>query len=262
MTTDKIIGRIDGSVAQIIFNNPERRNAVSLDMWQAVEALLDQYAADTSLRVLIISGAGGKAFVSGADISKFEKERSSGNDANLYNDTTAKVYTKLDSMPIPTIAKIDGYCVGGGVGLAICCDIRICGETSKFGVPAAKLGVGYSAKGVRRLVNLVGPSFTKEIFYTGRLFTAEEAITMGLVNRMVPNEELDSYVEDYSGKIKENAPLSLSSINTVVGEILKDPADRDMDLCEASVKKCFDSQDYIEGRQAFMEKRKPNFTGI
>jgi enoyl-CoA hydratase/carnithine racemase len=261
MNTDKIIGRLEGGVAQIIFNNPERRNAMSLEMWETVETLLDQYAADASLRVLIVSGAGGKAFVSGADISKFEKERASKESITLYDETTARVYAKMSAMPFPTIARIDGYCVGGGVGLATSCDIRICGESSKFAVPAAKLGLGYAANGIRRLIDLVGPSHAQEIFFTARFFSATEALAMGLVNRMVPDDELESYVVDYADQITANAPLTVSSVKTIVSELLKDPAERDMARCEASVKACFDSQDYIEGRRAFMEKRTPKFTG-
>lgn len=156
---------------------------------------------------------------------------------------------------------IEGYCVGGGVALAISCDIRICGDTSKFAVPAAKLGLGYGASGVRRLVDLIGPSFTKEIFYTARMFDAGEALTMGLVNRVVPVAELAEYVRDYAAMISANAPMTIAALKATVEEIVKDPADRDMTRSEDMVKACFDSQDYIEGRSAFMEKRKPVFTG-
>ena len=261
MSTDKILSRIDGATGHLIFNNPKRRNAVSLEMWQAVERVIDAYAADPAVRVVVMSGAGGKAFVSGADISKFESERASQEAVKHYGATTARVFQKIQDLPKPVIAKIDGYCVGGGVALAVCCDLRICGESSKFSIPAAKLGLGYGFGGVRRLVHLVGPSFAKEIFFTARLFSADEAKTMGLVNRVVPDDDVAAAAEDIAAAIAANAPLTVDSIKFIVGETLKDPADRDLERCAALVEACFESQDYTEGRRAFMEKRKPVFTG-
>ncbi len=261
MATDKILSRVDGAVGRVIFNNPERRNAVSLDMWEAVEQAVDSFAVDPAVRVVVFSGAGGKAFVSGADISKFEDERASKEAVKHYNDTTARAYHKIEGLPKPTIAQIDGYCVGGGVALAVCCDLRICGEGSRFSVPAAKLGLGYGFAGVNRLVNLVGPSFAKEIFFTARLFSAGEAMAMGLVNRVVPDDQVAAAVEDTAATITANAPLTVNAIKFVVGETLKDPGDRDLDRCTGVVEACFNSKDYIEGRRAFMEKRKPEFTG-
>jgi enoyl-CoA hydratase/carnithine racemase len=248
-------------VAHIQFNNPERRNAVSLEMWQAVGRALDGFAADQRVRALVLSGAGGKAFVSGADISKFEQERASAEAIAHYNATTAEVSSKLVAFPKPTIAQITGSCVGGGVALAVCCDLRICGEGSRFGIPAARLGLGYGFAGVNRLVQLVGPAFAKEIFFTARLFSAAEAQAMGLVNRVVPDGEVAAYVADYAQKISDNAPLTIASIKAIVGEALKDPAERDLARCKALVDECYASQDYVEGRRAFMEKRKPQFVG-
>ena len=261
MGTDRIISRTDGGTGHLIFNNPEKRNAVSLEMWQAVADALDGFAGDPAIRVVVVSGAGGKAFVSGADISKFESERSSQEGFDRYNAAVAAAQNKMQEFPKPVIAMIEGYCVGGGVGLAISCDIRICGDTSKFAVPAAKLGVGYGAAGVRRLVELVGPSFTKEIFYTARMFDAGEALAMGLVNRVVPASQLQDYVAGYTEAITANAPLSIAALKATVDELAKDPADRDLARSDAMVKACFASKDYIEGRRAFMEKRKPEFTG-
>lgn len=261
MSTDKILSHIEGAIGHLIFNNPERRNAVSLEMWQATEGVIDAYAADPAVRVVVLSGAGGKAFVSGADISKFESERSTREAVALYGATTARVSQKIQDLPKPVIAQIDGYCVGGGVSLAISCDLRICGESSKFSIPAAKLGVGYGFGGVQRLVQLVGPSFAKEIFFTARLFSADEARVMGLVNRVVPDAEVAGAVEKTAAAIAANAPLTVDSIKVIVGEALKGPAERDLERCTAMVEACFDSQDYVEGRRAFMEKRKPAFTG-
>jgi enoyl-CoA hydratase/carnithine racemase len=156
---------------------------------------------------------------------------------------------------------IRGYCIGGGVAVAICCDLRICTKESSFGIPAAKLGLGYAFDKVRQLSDVVGPAFTKEIFFSGKRFTAEEAADMGLVNRVVSDNELEGFVREYAETIAGNAPLTVASIKKIVNEIVKDPDDRDIATCDAMVKACFDSQDYIEGRRAFMEKRKPSFTG-
>jgi len=156
---------------------------------------------------------------------------------------------------------IRGYCIGGGVGLALCCDLRICSDNSKFGVPAAKLGLGYGFKGIKKLVDVVGPSFAKEIFFTARQFTAAEALTMGLVNRVLPEGELEKYVKDYAETISGNAPMTVNSVKYIVGETVKPEGERNLQKCADLVAQCFASNDYKEGRTAFMEKRKPAFTG-
>ena len=259
--TDKILTEQSGDIARIIFNQPEKRNAVSLEMWEAVEAAVTRFQADDSVRILILSGAGGKAFVSGADISKFESERASEEAVAHYNATTKRVYDMIEAFPKPTIAQIDGFCVGGGVALALCCDIRICGEGSNFAVPAAKLGLGYAYPGLKRLVDVVGPAFAKEIFFTARRFTAEESRTMGLVNRVVPDAEVAQAAEDMARMIAANAPMTVASTKFIIGQVLAPESETDLDECAARVKACFDSADYVEGRRAFLEKRKPNFVG-
>jgi len=259
--TDKMLSRKEGGVGYLIFNNPERHNAVSLEMWQAATNILADFAADPQVRVVVLTGAGGKAFVSGADISKFESERSSKEAIDRYNVAVDKANTAVYEFPKPTIAMIRGYCIGGGVGLALACDLRICSDNSKFGVPAAKLGLGYGYKGIKRLVDVVGPSFAKEIFFTARQFTAAEALAMGLVNRAVPVDELEKYVKDYAERIGANAPLTVNSVKYIVGETVKEESKRDLQKCADLVAQCFASSDYIEGRKAFMEKRKPAFTG-
>jgi enoyl-CoA hydratase len=259
--SDKILSRAEGGIGGIVFNNPEKRNAVSLEMWQAVEQALDRFAADDGVRVVVLSGAGGKAFVSGDDIPKFENERSTAAEVKHYNTTTGRLYEKVAAFAKPTIAQITGSCVGGGVALAVCCDLRICGEGSRFAIPAAKLGLGYGFSGLNRLVQVVGPSFAKELFFTARLFSAAEAHQMGLVNRVVPDDQVEAYVADYARMITENAPLTIGSVKAIVGEVLKDPAQRDLGRCAALVDACYASQDYVEGRRAFMEKRRPAFRG-
>jgi len=256
-----MLSRKEGKVGYLTFNNPERHNAVSLDMWEAAEGFLEDFKTDNNIRVVVVTGAGGKAFISGADISKFEKERSTQDAIEHYNAVVERANNAFYTFPKPTIAMIRGYCIGGGVGLALCCDLRICSEGSKFGVPAAKLGLGYRFDGLKKLVDLVGPSFAKEIFYTARQFTAAEAHQMGLVNRVLPDAELESYVKDYADTIAGNAPLTVDAVKFIVKQVATDESQRDLKKADAMVKACFDSNDYKEGRKAFMEKRKPVFTG-
>ncbi len=259
--TDKILTEQNGEIARIIFNQPEKRNAVSLEMWEAVEAAATRFAADPTVRILILSGAGGKAFVSGADISKFETERASAEAVAHYNATTKRVYDMIEAFPKPTIAQIDGFCIGGGVALSLCCDLRICGESSNFAVPAAKLGLGYGFPGIKRLVDVVGPSFAKEIFFTARRFNAEEARVMGLVNRVVPDDQVGKIAEETAQMIAANAPMTVESVKYIVSQTVAPESARDLAECDARVLACFESADYIEGRRAFLEKRKPNFVG-
>ncbi len=261
MASDNILCEKDGAVGRLIFNNPARHNAVSLEMWEAAEQVLHDLSGDDEIRVIVVTGAGGKAFVSGADISKFGDERATADAVARYNVIVSRALKALSQAAKPTIAMIRGYCIGGGVGLAICCDLRFCTEGSRFGIPAARLGLGYGIDGVRRLVDLVGPAFTKEIFFTARQFSAQEAVAMGLVNRVVPEAELERLVQDTADMIAGNAPLTVRSIKRIVGEVLADESARDIEACDRLVRACFDSQDYIEGRRAFVEKRKPVFVG-
>src|SRR6516164_5983263 len=259
--TDKMLARKEGGVGILTFNNPERHNAVSLEMWAATKRILDGFAADDDIRVVVLTGAGGQAFVSGADISKFATERATLEASRAYNVKSAAAYISVADFPKPTIAMIKGYCIGGGVGLAVCCDLRICSDNSRFAVPAAKLGLGYSYAGLRRLIDLGGPAFAREIFFTARQFGTEEARVMGLVNRVVPEAELEAYVKDYAETIAANAPLTVKAVKYIVGEVMKDESRRDLARCAEMVEQCFASRDFIEGRRAFMEKRKPAFTG-
>ena len=259
--TEKMLSRKDGHVGYVIFNNPERRNAVSLEMWEATARILDDFGKDSDIRVVVLTGAGDKAFVSGADISRFENERANEEAIARYNQTVERANAAIYDYPKPTIAMIRGFCIGGGVGLALCCDLRICSDDARFAVPAAKLGLGYAYQGLKKLVDVVGPSFAKEIFYTARQFDAEEARAMGLVNRVVRSAELEPYVKKYADTIGENAPMTIATTKFIIGEVVKDESKRDLAKCTAMVKQCFDSDDYTEGRRAFMEKRTPVFTG-
>ena len=259
--TEKLIARKENGIGWIIFNNPAKRNAMSPDMYEGLRIAMEAYSTDDDVRVVILRGAGDKAFISGADISGFEKNRSTPEGVRESEARSEAANRALRECPKPTIAMIQGYCMGGGLGVAIACDMRIATDDSRFGVPAAKLSVGYRYDGLKRLADIVGPAFTAEIFYLGRQFSAEEARVMGLVNRVVTAGELEPYVLDYAKTIAVNAPLTLAAVKRCLIEMRKDPAERDLELCQSMVEACFASADFIEGRRAFMEKRKPAFQG-
>jgi enoyl-CoA hydratase len=258
---EKMLSRTEGKVGIMTFNNPEKHNAVSFEMWSAAERILEGFMADPDVRVIVLTGAGGKAFVSGADISKFESERQSEEAVQRYNALVERLYTRIYEMPKPTIAMIRGHCIGGGLNLAICCDIRICTEGSRFALPAAKLGLGYGYNGLRRYMQTIGAPATKEIFFTARPFTAAEALARGMVHQVVGDGELETVVMDMAATIAGNAPLTVATIKQALTEAQKDPAVRDLEKVAAMVRACFASKDYVEGRKAFLEKRKPVFTG-
>jgi enoyl-CoA hydratase len=259
---DKILSNIDGAIATLTFNNPERHNAVSLDMWRRAKEVLEEFAADHRVRVIVVTGAGGKAFVSGADISKFESERASSGAVAIYNAAVEAFSQTLLNLDKPAISMIRGYCIGGGVGIAVCCDLRIANESARFGVPAAKLGLGYGFANLRRLMDLVGPQFVSEMLFTARQFSAAEALTMGLVNRVYPDSEIEGALQELAETIAGNAPLTLRAVKATVRELLRDESQRDAARCDALARACFESQDYQEGRRAFVEKRKPQFRGV
>ena len=260
LATENMMAEIDGAIGWMTFNKPVRRNAVSLDMWEAIPVILDRFEQDSSVRVIVLKGAGDQAFVSGADISEFETARASPESNAHYEEVSGAASRRLSACPKPTVAMINGFCIGGGVAIAIGCDIRIAGQGARFGIPAARLGLGYSASGVKQLMDLVGPSFTKEIFFTARHFSAAEAREMGLINRVVPDGSLEEYTRGYCATIGENAPMTMRALKHTVDELLR-AEKADLAGCAALVKGCFDSQDYIEGRRAFMEKRRPVFLG-
>jgi enoyl-CoA hydratase/carnithine racemase len=245
----------------MIFNNPERHNAVSLQMWEAATRILEDFAKDGDVRVVVVTGAGGKAFVSGADISKFESERATEEAVQRYNAISGAFYAALYDCPKPTLAQIHGFCIGGGLNLAIACDLRFCTEGSRFALPAAKLGLGYGYAGLKRFFDTIGPSHTKDIFFSARQFGAAEALAMGIVNKVLPEAELPAFVAGYANAIAENAPLTIAAIKQAAVEALKPHAERNLKRVDEMVARCFASQDYVEGRTAFMEKRPPAFKG-
>ncbi|MSO77524.1 MAG: enoyl-CoA hydratase [Alphaproteobacteria bacterium] len=261
LETDKMIAEKEGGIGWITFNNPARRNATTFDMWQAIPKILDDYGRDRNVRVVVLRGAGDKAFVSGADISEFAERRNTPEQVETYNANTERAHKAFHDFEKPILGMIQGFCIGGGLAVALDTDIRIASDDSKFGVPAAKLGLGYAFEGIRHLMQLVGPAYAQEIFFTARQFTAAEALRMGLVNKVVPAAELEATVRDYAATIAGNAPLTVKAAKAAVREGMATEGKRDLDRVARMVKECFESGDYIEGRTAFMEKRPPNFKG-
>jgi enoyl-CoA hydratase/carnithine racemase len=257
----KILKGVADGVGIVTFNNPDKRNAMSLDMWEGLGQALTELRDDEAVRVVILVGAGDKAFVSGADISQFEKTRHNAAASEEYSRKSAAQRALLADYPKPTISCIRGFCLGGGMQVAMLTDIRIAAEDSQFGIPAAKLGIAYGYEGLRHLVSLVGPSWARLIMYTGMKIGSAEALRIGLVDRVVPNEELWSATMEIAGTISGNAPLAVQAAKITIAQVLKDPDKRDMEAIKAIGSACMDSEDFREGRRAFMEKRKPQFKG-
>ena len=257
----KILASVKDGVGRIVFNQPEKRNAMSVNMWEGMGQALDMYAEDPAVRCVVLQGAGDKAFVSGADISQFEKNRANADAQREYDRLTSAGRAKLSAFGKPVIAQIRGFCMGGGLGIAMSTDIRIAADDGQFGIPAAKLGIAYGFDMVKALVSLVGPAHAHMILMTGERFDAKEAERVGLVNKVVPVADLDATVDKLTATLAVNAPLSLRTNKMTVKAVLQDAGDRDMAAIRAAMAGCFDSNDYREGRRAFMEKRKPAFTG-
>jgi enoyl-CoA hydratase len=259
--TDKLLVEVSGHVAIVTFNNPAKRNALSVEMRTALPDLLAALNADPDVRVVVVTGAGDKAFVSGADISEFGAQRTSPDARASYDRAQAAVAAAWAGVDKPIIAMIRGFCIGGGLLTAMQADIRIASDDSQFGIPAARLGLGYGFSGVTALMNLIGPSWTAEMLFSARRFSAAEALQMGLVNRVVPAGSLRETVLDLAGGIASNAPLTVAAAKAAIREAARPVERRDLTRVEAMVETCFRSADYLEGQRAFAEKRPPTFTG-
>ena len=257
----KMLAEVADGVGLITFNQPEKRNAMSVEMWDGLTRILDLWLDDPEVRVVVLTGAGDKAFVSGADISQFAQSRSNAEAQKDYDRLTSAGRARLAAFPKPVIARIQGFCLGGGLGIAMTADLRIASDDSAFGIPAAKLGIAYGFDMVRRLMSLVGQANARMMLFSGERIDAAEAQRIGLVNRVVPVSELTEAVNKLARTIAGNAPLSVTGMKLIANNALRDPSDRDMAAVTQAVLTCFDSADYTEGRTAFMEKRKPQFQG-
>jgi enoyl-CoA hydratase len=257
----KILQSAADGVGVITFNNPEKRNAMSLDMWEGLGHALIELRDNPDIRVVILTGAGDKAFVSGADISQFEKTRHNAEASEEYSKRSAAQRALLADYPKPIIASIRGFCLGGGMQVAMAADIRIASDNSQFGIPAAKLGIAYGYDGLKNLVSLVGPSWARLLMYTGMRIDAAEAVRIGLVDRVVADAELWNATSEIARTISGNAPLAIKAAKITIAQVLKDTEERDMAAIKQIGTDCMDSEDFREGRRAFMEKRKPQFRG-
>ncbi len=252
---------IDGAVATVLFSNLPKLNAMSFDMWQAVPKVLAELDANPAVRVIVCAGDGEKSFISGADISQFEKLRGTGEAQAEYNKAVEQAYVAPLNCSKPVVARIRGICIGGGLGFAAACDLRICSDDSVFRMPAARLGLGYTPTGVRRFMNVLGAANTIDIFMSARKFDAKEGLRMGFVSKSVPAAELEKTVADYCTMVAENAPMTVAAAKFAVQQWQKNEQDRDIAKAVKMVEACFASEDHKEGRKAFMEKRTPEFKG-
>lgn len=259
LDTDKILAESHDGVGTLIFNAPEKRNALSIEMWKGIGDALSTFDADPDIRFVVMRGAGGRAFISGADISQFEERRSSESTAAEYNVITDRAWSALSNIGKPLIAAIEGYCLGGGLAVAMKADIRIATRSSTFGIPAARLGIAYPTESVRDLVNLVGPSEAKRILFLGTQFDTATAFRLGLINDIVDDGALDVAIAALAAVLTDNAPLSMRASKETVDQFARDRYDEKRLHALATI--CITSTDFAEGRRAFMEKRKPRFSG-
>jgi enoyl-CoA hydratase/carnithine racemase len=250
-----------GAVGWLVFDQPAKKNAINNAMWQAIPPAMEQFDADPEVRCVAFRGEGTEAFAAGADISQFEKVRSDAAAVKDYDGLLDRVLHSIQDSRKPSLAMIYGYCLGGGLEIALACDLRYCAASAKFGIPAARLGLAYNIEGHKRLLETVGHSRAREIMFLARRYGAEEALAMGLVHRVLPDAELERYVGEVIQALCENAPLAIANSKTILEEYAKATGGPDAERMRSAIERCIKSQDYIEGRRAFMEKRKPRFQG-
>jgi len=249
------------NIGWIVFDNPQRRNAINGVMWRGIPEAMARFDADREVRCVAFRGAGAEAFSAGADISEFDKARAERGSVAEYDDLLDRVLHSIQGSLKPSVAMIHGFCMGGGLEVALACDLRYCGESAQFGIPAAKLGLAYNVEGHKRLLETVGHARTREIMFLGRRYPAAESLAMGLVHQVFPDAELESSVGKILQTLCENAPLSIANTKTILEEYVKSSGAPDAGRMRAAIERCAKSEDYKEGRRAFMEKRKPRFEG-
>lgn len=259
--TERLLVAVEDGVATVTFNNPAKHNPLSADVRQALPPLLRDLQASQEVRVVVLTGAGGKAFVSGADISEFAEQRTSPEARARFDRLMADTGRAWASLQKPVIAMIRGFCLGGGLLTAMQADIRVASDGSRFGIPAARLGLGYEFAGVEALLQLVGPAWTAEMLYTARQLDATEALRIGLVNHVVSGDALEDEVYGMAHAIAANAPLTVAACKVSIQQARRAAGQRDLDQAARMVEACFASDDYREGQRAFIEKRPPRFSG-
>jgi len=259
MSEGKVRVERDGPIGRLVLDNPARRNAIGGEMWRAIPKAMAELDADPAIRCIVLRGEGTAAFAAGADISEFEERRSSEADVKAYEALVDAAHHAIENSPKPVIALIHGFCVGGGLAVALSCDLRYADASSRFAVPAARLGLGYGVSGTNRLIATVGHAAAREIMFSARRFSADEARAMGLVNRVLPDAELDDFVRKVALELAANAPLTIAASKSVINALIA--AKGDYPEAKKMVARCMTSEDYVEGRRAFMEKRSPEFKG-
>jgi enoyl-CoA hydratase len=261
MSDGRLIAEKRGAVGWLVFDQPAKRNAINGAMWRAIPEAMARFDADPEVRCIAFRGSGTEAFAAGADISEFEKNRAERTSVGAYDDLLDRVLHSIQGSLKPSVAMIYGYCMGGGLEIALACDLRYCGRAAQFGIPAARLGLAYNVEGHKRLLETVGHARAREIMFLGRRHAAEEAAAMGLVHRVVDDAELERYVGEVIAALCDNAPLAIANSKTILEEYVKASGSPDALRMRAAIERCATSADYVEGRRAFMEKRKPRFTG-
>ncbi len=261
LDTQRMQARIEDGIGWMIFNNPARHNALSLEMWQGMGDILERFAADDAVRVVVMRGAGGKAFVSGADISEFDEKRANASQQADYGEVAGRASRRLNQLEKPLIALIEGYCIGGGLATALAADVRMATPDSRFGIPAAKLGLGYEYGGLAKLARIVGPSSARDILFSARFLEADEALRLGLINFVSSRESIEAECLAYATRIAGNAPLTVRAAKAAMNAWERGGRADEIAAVDTLVKGCFDSEDYKEGRRAFGEKRTPLFEG-
>ena len=261
LQTTRMTAEIDGSIGWMTFNNPARHNALSLEMWQGIYEIIECFESHEDVRVVVMQGAGEKSFISGADITEFDKQRSNAEQAQSYGHASAQGARALANMTKPLIALIRGYCIGGGLATALHADVRFATPDSTFGIPAARLGLGYDYEGLAKLSRIVGPARARDILFSARFLTVEEAFECGIVQFVAERANIAAEVESYARKIAENAPLTVKAAKAAVNAFESQPDSKAIQEVAELVRDCFNSSDYKEGRRAFSQKRRPEFTG-